>query len=296
MVTSSFGIHFKIRAMNQQRDNSEDMALTVSRWLLEHYPDQLTEDKILGLTQVISIYVRRSKLPLDASVPKICTHFMQDGPFVHQLLADPDGQGWQVVLEQIISFATAHPYYPTAEQANSWPDLDAYEDIRRKLPSYNFEGPLDHWINATVVRRLTRFWRDQQALKAGGGGFRSAAERSNTSQPAPSRVQHVSLHPDTDDDVPLAERMVAEQPAVDNQVEMAELERLVTRAVDLYATNKFDPQLRELWHALADQEYKLREVAEQLGLTVGQVYHRYLQLRAHLRADPEISNWFDPQG
>jgi hypothetical protein len=277
--------------MNQALDHPEDAVSAVRQWLLTHNDGQLTEDELHRLVYTIVIYVRRSKRPLADAVPRICKHFLEHGQFVHQLLADPASQDWQVVLTQVISYATAHPYFPAPEQASDWPDLDAYDDIRRKLPSYNFEGPLDRWINVTVVRRLTRFWRDQQAIKVGGAGFQRG-KRSDDG-PAPLRVRHIPLDEPLNEGLTLGERLEAAGPAVDNQIEMEELERMVSQAVELYAANKHDPELAALWRMIVDQEYKLREVAETFDLTIGQTYHRYLQLRDHLRADPQISSWFD---
>ncbi len=275
--------------MTEQHDKKLDVLQATAEYLRSRHGSNCDEANIQRLARIISFYVRRSKLPESVAIPKITTHFLQDGPLVHTLLSDPDAQEWQIVLEQVITFATGHSYYPSSEDAVSWPDLDAYEDIRQKLPSYNFEGPLYHWVNVAVVRRLSRFWRDRQSLRSGGRGFSQSQEQLNK-----PRINHISLDTDIDSSDMISSPYLETDPdVVPDAVEAIELEHLVKKAVDAYATDKFDPTLPALWHALADKAYKLREIAEELGLTIGQVYHRYLSLRAHLRADHEIAKWFD---
>lgn len=282
--------------MTQPPDTSVDLVSVTRDWLNTQYGPDLPAATQDGLTSAIVVYLRRSRYPALTILPRIAGNYLQDGSRVHALLADSQAAEWQSIMQQVVAFAMAHPYYPDIEDAISAPDLDAYEDIRRNLSSYNFECPLDGWINTVVLRRLLRFWRDRQALRAGGNGFVSKIDReAQRSGELPTAIrpnQHVSL------DVLLDESLVGPQievrePAVQDAVEGIVLEDLVGRVIEALAVQMRDPSLPGIWEAIVVHERKLREVAAMYNLSISQVHYRIRQISHHLRKHPEIVGWFD---
>ncbi|MBV9790556.1 MAG: sigma-70 family RNA polymerase sigma factor [Chloroflexi bacterium] len=282
--------------MTQQPNPAVDLVSATRAWLTTRYGTELPA-ALDGLTSAIVVYLRRSRYPALSILPRIAEHYIQDGPRVHALLADSDPAEWQRIMQQVVAFASAHPYYPDIEDAISAPDLDAYEDIRRNLSSYNFECPLDGWINTVVVRRLLRFWRDRQSLRAGGSGFLSKIDReAQRSGELPTAIrpnQHMSL------DVLLDEALVAPQiemrgPAVQDAVEGIVLEDLVGTLIESLAVQTRDPSLPGIWEAIVVHEHKLREVAAMYNLSISQVHYRLRQISQYLRKHPDITGWFDP--
>lgn len=253
--------------------------------------------ELVALVPAITPYLERSLLPLPVAVVRITHHYLRDGARVRRLLANPDEPEWQTVLELVYRFATHNRMYPSDIEASSWPDLDAFDDIRRKLRSYNFEGSFDSWILVTVVRRLARFWRDQQSLRMGGTGIvpraeREAARALGSYQTGP-RASQRSLDQLHDHDHPLLDLLEAAQPSVADLVETAELQRLLDHSVQAYAARRNDPTLALIWHAVINQRMKLREVAVQFGLSIAQVNRRIEHIRTHLRQDPTLLHWLN---
>lgn len=248
--------------------------------------------ELIALVDAITPYLERSLLPLPVAVARITSNYLRDGARVRQLLVSQDAPEWQTVLTQVCSFATQNRKYPSDIDASSWPDLDAFEDIRRKLHSYNFEGSFDNWILVTVVRRLARFWRDQQSLRMGGAGLLQRAEREAArelgDQHGGPRARQRSLDQLHDHDLQLIETF---QPSVAELVETAELQRLLDHKVRAYAAARNDPTLALIWHGVVNQRLKLREVAAHFGLSIAQVNRRIEQVRAHLRQDPTLIHW-----
>jgi DNA-directed RNA polymerase specialized sigma24 family protein len=212
-------------------------------------------------------------------------------------MADQDCPEWQAVLTQVLVFATKHALYPDDIDATSWPDLDAYQDIQIKLPTYNFEGSLDSWVTVTILNRLRRFWRDRQALSAGGPGFKyktgAAAAPAPADQSLAPKLYQFSLDQIADDEWLIAESHSADQFSVGSRVEDAELQRIVAEAVHDFALQKHDIQFQQIWHAVVERQLKLREASLYFGLTISQVHRRLEQVRAHLRQDPRVAHWFN---
>lgn len=261
------------------------------------YGSSLDPAALESLACAILPYLQRTTLPLSDAVSKIACHYLQDGARVQRLVADPEAPEWQSVLTQVLTFATKHALYPDDCDATSWPDLDAYRDIQVKLRSYNFEGSLDSWVTVTILNRLRRFWRDRQALSAGGPGFSYKATRTPDSapaeRPAAGRALQYSLEALADDEQLAAERLGSDLASVGYCVEAAELHRMIEEAVRTYALHKHDAQIPQIWHAVVDQQFKLREASDRFGLTISQVHRRLEQVRAYLRQDPHISLWFN---
>lgn len=282
--------------MTQQSDAFPDVVTATSDWLHSTYGAGLTPLEIEGLTAAIVVYVRRSRYPARDIIPRIVENYIKDGTRVHELLADSDANAWKAIMQQIITFATAHPYYPTIEDATSSPDLDAYEDIQRNLASYNFECPLDRWINTVVIRRLLRFWRDRQSLRAGGVGFLAKevrdAQRRGDEVDSGRRISHISLDGMVDD-APVSEQIEAPQPAIYDIVEGTVLEKLVEQLVGSYAMHVDEPDLPKLWRSIVLDELKLREVAEMYNMTINQIHYRVQQINRYLSKHPDILGWRD---
>jgi hypothetical protein len=281
--------------MTDEHPAAQDDPDAVLRSIQAECGAQLTQADLPALLDAIAPYLQRTALPLSLAIPRIAGNYLRDGTRVRKLLSSPDEPEWQCVLEQVHAFATHHRMFPADSDATTWPDLDAFEDIRRKLDSYNFEGTFDSWIGVTVVRRLTRFWRDQQALRMGGAGIqpkavREAAREQGSYQPGP-RARQRSLDELQHDEVQLVELLQADQPSVAEQVEAAELQRLLNRQVHAFATARNDPALASIWHAVVNQHMKLREVGVQFGLSIAQVNRRIEQVREFLRHDPSLIHW-----
>lgn len=258
------------------------------------YGDQYDRVTLETLEGAIEPYLQRTRLPRVEAVQRISMNYLQDGARVKQLLSDSTGDEWQVILAQVVEFARQHALYPKDIEATSWPDLDAYEDIRRKLPSYNFEGSLDSWLTVTVVNRLRRYWRDQQALRVGGIGFAHIVElRRSVDGDLLRRAQRLSLDALTRDGFLLIDTMESTEPLIEDMVENAELRALVEQQVNAFATRKNDPLLSNIWYLAMDQQLKLREIAEQSGLSISQVHRRIQQVRDYLRENPRLREWLD---
>ena len=191
------------------------------------------------------------------------------------------------MLHQVISYAARQSQFPNDAEATNWPDLDAYSDIQHKIASYNFEGNFDHWITVTVANRLRRFWRDQQAIRVGGPGIRTKAHREREGDNAPSAPPRASVVA-----LPLnglaEQRIATNDELVAEQVEAAELRRIVAHSLTVMGAQKQDTQLPLLWFALVDQQLKLREIAARFDLTISQVHRRIESMRTHLRQDPAL--------
>lgn len=278
-----------------EQSTKSDILLATANYIENIYGDSLDQNLLQALTSAIACYVRRSRYPPLTILPQIVDHYIQDGPRVHALLADSDPAEWQRIMQQVVAFASAHPYYPDIEDAISAPDLDAYEDIRRNLSSYNFEAPLDDWIETVVLRRLLRFWRDRQSLRAGGSGFLSKmdreAQRSGELPTASRRNQHVSLDVFLDE-APLVQQFETRDPAVQDVVESIVLEDLVEALIESLAVKTHDPSLPGIWKAIVIQDHKLREVAAMYNLTISQVHYKIRQLSSYLKSHPKIYYWF----
>jgi hypothetical protein len=269
---------------------------SICRLIHAEYSHQLDLAACRALAEAILPYLARTRLPFEVAVSTIAMNYLQDGPRVEAMLGDPDAEEWQQVLGHIVAWATNHTLYPLDTEATGSPDLDAYEDIRKRLASYNFEGSLDGWITVTVVRRLYRYWRSHYMLSAGGSGYKSRAQRAGEQAlgaPAPVAVRHCSLDVIDDEGNIFAEKLPAMQLSVEETVETNELLRVVDAVVADYATDRADPSLGHIWHAVVDRRLKIAEVADQLGLSIWQVYRRYESLRRVLQADQRVSSWFD---
>lgn len=282
--------------MTQKSDMALDIDAATHEWLHAHYASVLSANAITSLTAAIAGYVRRSRYPAQAILPHIAQHYIVDGARVHALLADSYAEEWQTILHQVMTFAKTHPYYPSIEDATSAPDLDAYEDIRRNLGSYNFECSLDGWINTVVLRRLLRFWRDRQSLRSGGNGFLSKAaleaQRNGDQTPPARRVSHVSLDQLAEEGTG-TQHFESRQPAIQDTVESIVLEVLVEQVVSAFATQVGDSTLPTIWRAIVMEDRKLREVAADYNLTISQVHYRIRRVSAHLSNHPEIVQWFE---
>jgi DNA-directed RNA polymerase specialized sigma24 family protein len=248
-------------------------------------------------TLAISIqpYVQRSRLPLIDAVPKIAKYYLQYGAVVKRLLASPETPEWHSVLEWVVEYATRHALYPRDTEAVSAPDLDAYDEIRRKLGSYNFEGTLESWLTAVVVSRLRRYWRDQQTLAAGGNGIKTKAERAShehTARRAPN-ASLMSLDQLMNRDDGWKGAPPAQDATTTEIIEGTELCALVLHELRALALKKKDPLVLPIWHAIVERGLKLRETADGLGLTVAQVHRRVALARHHLRQSPHIRHWRD---
>ncbi len=250
-----------------------------------------------ALATAIMPYLERTRLPLANAVPKIAINYRRDGHVVRQLSASLTNPEWGEVLEWIMERAAKHSQFPNDGEAVGAPDIDAYEDIRKKLHLYNFEGPFKHWLTVTVVSRISRYWRDRQTLSAGGHGIKLKAERQEAKRipewrPAPN-ASNVSLDWLLECESNQTNRLIAHNEAVAGIVEASELNLLVAQELKVLARVKNDPLLLSVWHASVVQGLKLREAAEVLGLTVSQVYRRVEQARQHLRHNPTIRKWCD---
>jgi hypothetical protein len=202
------------------------------------------------------------------------------------------------VLSHVVAYARSRSLFPQDQDATGWPDLDAYDDIRERLHEYNFEGPLDAWMSVVISSRLRRYWRDRQALSAGGGGFKSASER-DTARAAGfpvARILHLSLdQPLGDDDRAVSEWLTHATPLVAETVEDAELSRIVAAEVKALAS-RGDPLLAEIWNAVVDRQMRLREAAECYGLTISQTHRRVERVRTHLKHSPQVRQWLERGG
>lgn len=286
--------------MDRQHDEFSAISSSILRLLETTHTAPISRAELATLAEEIATYVLRSRRPPAQAIPLITKNYLTDGKRVKDLLHGRDEASWQDVLGQVIKFATAHPYYPQPEEATSSPDLEAYTDIRRSLPSYNFEGTLDSWIAATVVRRLTRFWRDRQALRVGGNGFqdrqtREAQRLAGVVTTSPRKNER-SLEGLTIAGTPYADELAANQPETASVVEEREMYRLVDMVLEQYAAEQLDPRLSSMWRESVHDEHKLREIAARHGLTIGQVNHRLSQIRGALQQDPRVRQWFDRAG
>lgn len=246
------------------------------------------------LAEEIAPYVERSRLPLAEAVEKIAPNYLRDGQRVQLLLSQSSSADWDAVLEHVIAFASKHSLYPRDTEATSWPDLDAYADVRRNLASYNFEGSLDHWITVAVVNRLRRYWRDRKSLSAGGPGFKQRGGREGDDSEhdhEPPKAVSLSLEQLIEQEWPLVGAQTREATSVMRDVEDAELNRLMCEAVSQLAARKRDALLPVLWHVVIEQGWRLREAADNFGLTISQVHRRIEQTRSYLREDPAVRQW-----
>lgn len=276
------------------RSDSPQLSVGFVTQLLEPaYGLSLDPNALAALALEILPYLRRSQLPLRAATDKIAHHYLQDSARVRRLTDDPNGPEWQAVLTQVLSFAARHALYPDDSDATTWPDLDAYGDIQRKLSSYNFEGSLDSWVTVTILNRLRRFWRDRQALSAGGLGFYRSRPLDDAASAGPRGARTMSLEQLVDQEVLTAGPLRSDYRSVGHDVEDAELRRVVFGAVRAYALEKQDVQLVHIWHAVVEQQFKLREASDYFGLTISQIHRRLEQVRAYLRQDAHVSLWFE---
>lgn len=251
---------------------------------------------LAALAIAIVPYVERTRLPFEDAVPRIAKNYLCYGERVGRLLASPDTPEWYDVLERIIDCASKHALFPRDTEAVSAPDLDAYNEIRLKLGSYNFEGSFESWMTAVVLARLRRYWRDQQTLAAGGLGIKTKAERMLAQGEFQRRAPNASLVSldwlVDKDDVPTND-LAAHGETVAEAVEVAELRTLILHELTALALRKNDPLMVHVWNATIEQGLKLREAAAGLGLTVAQVHRRVVQARQHLRQSPQIVGWRD---
>lgn len=249
-----------------------------------------------ALAMSILPYVERSRLPFEDAVPKIARYYLQYGAVVKRLLASPETSEWHAVLGWVVETATRHALYPRDIEAVSAPDLDAYDEIRRKIGSYNFEGTLESWLTAVIVSRLRRYWRDQQTLAAGGVGIKTRAERASNVYAPRRRAPNaslMSLDQLTDRDDGWSGAPAAQDATTAEIVEGIELRALVLHELRALAQQKNDPLVLPVWHATVEQGLKLREVADGLALTVAQVHRRVALARHHLRQSQHIRQWCD---
>lgn len=282
--------------MEACHDRSSNDPFEVQQVLHTAFGQCLGPAALQMLQRSIEPYIRRTRLPMPEAVTVIAKNYLHDGARVQELLAGVDTDAWHDVLKQVVAFARRHYLYPTEAEATSWPDLDAFDDIRRKLPTYNFEGSLDSWITVTVLNRLRRFWRDQQAKRSGGAGFPSKGARDvqvNYARPPAPRTTQQSLDAVDASGMHTMDGLEGAESPVADSVEELELQRLVAKVVRSLAASKQDPLLPLLWQMVGEHEWKLREAAERSGLTTAQVHWRITQLKAYLREDPGLREWFN---
>lgn len=283
--------------MELQADNPSDLS-RVPDMLQPLVGAELTPTELATLVGNIRPYLNRTRLPLEHAVPRIAGHFLRDGARVRELLAARESPAWQDILMHVVAFARSSSLFPEPWEVTSWPDLDAYEDIRERLPEYNFEGSLDAWMAVVITSRLRRYWRDRNALSAGGGGFLTSDERdaARIAGVPVAGVRHLSLDlPAQDSELTLAEWLPMTTQTVAETVEGDELCRIVAAEVDAFAAQD-DPLLADVWHAVFDQHLRLREAAESYGLTVSQTHRRVERMRNHLRRSPQVRRWFERGG
>ncbi len=254
-----------------------------------------------ALADAITPYLVRSRQPLEQAVVKIARNYLRDGGRIRLLIGGertPEQKHeWDLVLTWIIKYAAEHSRYPLDTEAVSAPDLDAYEDVRKNLHTYNFEGPLDHWLTTTVSNRIARYWRDRQTKRAGGGGIlRTTAQQTGEQMQQVSsapRAYHLPLDWLLHGEIP--QSAIAEKGGHDLNAIVAstQFEQLVVQELQRLANDRNDPLLLSVWDAVVVRDMKLRETAEQFNLTIGQVHRRITQARQHLRNNPLIIQWRD---
>lgn len=105
------------------------------RCLLQiYYSTQLSVAEQTMLAEEIAPYLARTTLPRWLAVRKISANYLLDGARVKRLMHNDASPEWDLVLERIISYATRHWRFPNDADATSWPDLEAYSDIRSDMP------------------------------------------------------------------------------------------------------------------------------------------------------------------
>ena len=267
----------------------------ITALLLECYGQTLEHAEVEKLAAAILPFVQRSRLPLHDAVCRIATNYHIEAERVAALHEAPLGDAWQAVLVHILKFASRLSRFPSDQEAVSWPDLDAAEDVRSRLSTYNFEGSLDTWVSVAVTNRVRRYWRDQQSLGAGGQGFKSTAQRDAEREQgdisfAPRNAQESLDHLREDDR--MAQPSDATQ-SVEASVQEAEFRRAVAAVLAKLAKERNDPDLPRLWEGFAEHEFKLHELAVKFDLNIWQVQRRLAHTRKRLRQDPTIQRWRD---
>lgn len=257
-----------------------------------------SEAELISLARAIKPYVERIDIPMPETVIEIATNYRQDGPRVQRLLADSEAEDWHEVMVQVVETASARRRYPDDVDAHRWPDLDAYEDIRKKLPSYNFEGEFEHWITVITTNRLQRFWRDQQAISRGGVGFQSKAERdavAATGQPQFSpRATMQSLDLLLETNRSMVEILQDSSLSAEDVVVAAELDRLLEEVVAELAKEVNEPRLFDIWRAVVIEEQTLSEVAKHFGKNITFIHRRVKLVQKHIQQDARLKDWHEP--
>ena len=283
--------------MQDQSTPQLDPTGALSQALQNHSGDQLDAQRCAAIAHILRPYVERSHLSFTDAVAAIVRNYLADGERVTAMLADPNASEWQDVLAKIITWATCHSLYPHETEATASPDLDAYDDVRKKLASYNFEAPLDTWITVTVTRRLHSYWRSHSTLRAGGSGTKSRkqrlAEQTLAQAPPAVAVRHCSLDAVGDDGRLLIDTYTPSSVSVEDTAEANEIQRVVTALVEDYATEHADPLLIQIWNSVVEQHLKLGEMGQQFDLSLWQVYRRVERLRRMLREDHRVRAWFE---
>lgn len=267
--------------------------------VLESTPDFPRDQAALkALAQDIAPYVRRTQLPRQDAVIQIATNYLQDGLRVKRLLEDPDYNGWQDVLQAVINVARKSRLYPDDVDAGNWPDLEGFEDIRKNLHQYNFEGSFASWLTAVTVHRLHRFWRDQNAIFRGGAGFQNRGERDQDTAAGRLRQGPYATQQSLDliFETNRSAQEILEDPSlsVESVAEAAECFRLVKEVIDELAEATDDPRLFEIWRLVLIEEQTLSDVAQRFGVAISTIHRQLKQIKNHVRQDPRLLNWRDP--
>lgn len=282
--------------MRGDRSHNDPLAVVGILRTAPNFPQD--EAKLLSLAQAIMPYLEQTGLDMPDAAIRIATNYLHDGPRVERLLADPEAEDWHEVMVQVVEAARRRRRYPDDVDAHSWPDLDAYEDIRKKLPSYKFEGPFEHWITVITIKRLHRFWRDQQAEFRGGGGFQSKEDRDTAAAAGQSQhsprdtMQSLDLLLETSRSA--ANILADPSLSLEHVVAAAELYRLLEEVVTELAEAMNEPRLFDMWRAVVIGERTLREVAHHFGQNITFIQRRVKLVQKHLQQDARLRDWHKP--
>ncbi|MBA3468218.1 MAG: hypothetical protein H0T53_01110 [Herpetosiphonaceae bacterium] len=172
------------------------------------------------------------------------------------------------------------------------PDICAFETLQRKLKDFRYECRLSSYIGR-ITQRCTHEWlRSHAALKRGGSGVTSAAQRRADGGSAPTRQWHIcylsqplSSNPSLmlEEVVASADRSPAE--TVEMRTLMAELARSVT-------TMSADPHysiVKAVWPALLFEKPNISALAQQHAITPRALFN--IKNRIVRRVMPVIERW-----
>ncbi len=263
----------------------------------ERHEWEWTSASFHDFTQQVGLYASKGNLQTSEGFYHLITNLYHDQARV-QIALDPShpehAATWETIHGEIVGWLYRWNYYPQdSVMLNEFsPDICAFETLQRKLKDFRYECRLSSYISR-ITQRCTHEWlRSHAALKRGGSGVTSAAQRRADSGTSSNRQWNICYlsQPIGGEPSLLWEEVVGnnERSAADI-VETQTLMHELARSVNGMSADPHYPIVQALWPTLLFEKPNITALAQQYAITPRALFN--LKSRIVRRVLPVIQRW-----